>query len=338
VTVAVGACLVGLVLLVQAADQFVLGAARLARRLGFSPIVVGAVVIGFGPSAPELLVSSLAATEGDRALGVGNVIGSNVANLGLVLGLAAVLAPLVMTADVLRREAPLALVATVAFALVAVDGHLGRPESLLLVLLLVVILAVVVVKGRQTGADEDELARSVSPHREGVRAVLGLVGTVLGAQLLVSGATDIADRAGLSGGFVGFSLVALGTSMPEIVTTLAAARRGETGLILGNLLGSNVFNALAVGGAIGIIGPGEIGDDTLTGVGLGAMVLVTVLAFGFASTSRLLTRVEGAVLFAVYVAVTIVLATSSAPEDEPASPAPAASPSVAAPTLQPWGS
>ncbi len=310
------AFVVGLAVLVYAADQFVMGAARLADLLDMPEVIIGAVVLGFGTSAPELVVSAVAAAGGDQALGVGNIVGSNVANLSLVLGTAALVTTMGLTTIVLRREVPMSLGASVLFALAVVDGDLSRIEGVLLVVGLTAAVAYLVRAGvaGEAAPDPDEEPSTMS--RESLRAGAGLVGVVVAAQLVVTGATGIADTAGISKGFIGFSLVALGTSLPELVTTVAGARRSETQLIVGNLFGSNIFNSFAVGGAMGLVGPGDIDDSFLTGVGLLLMLAVGVLAFGLGAYGRYLGPRDGIALLTAYVVCMVVLAVGDASSEE----------------------
>ncbi|MGI9602402.1 MAG: calcium/sodium antiporter [Acidimicrobiales bacterium] len=316
---AVIAAVAGLALLIWAADVFVDGAVALADALDVSPVVIGAVVVGFGTSVPELLVSGLAAAEGDSALGVGNIVGSNVANLSLVLASAGILTVVVATGWTRRRELPLSLMATLGFAIAAADGALSRWEGLVLLVALVVALGLIM--GTSRPADPDLFPPSVelrlhstSVARELARAVFGLVLTALGAQLVVWGAGEIADELGLSEGFIGFSLVAIGTSLPELVTAITAARRNEVELVVGNLLGSNIFNSLAVGSLIALIGPGPIGDDVLTGFGLAMMVVVSLLA-GFFLLRTGVGRIQSVVLLVLWLVAVVGLATSDGDED-----------------------
>lgn len=304
--VAVLEVLLGLYLLTRAADVFVENAASAASALRISPVVIGAVVVGFGTSAPELLVSSLAATDGNLDLGVGNVVGSNVANLTLVLGAAAFIVPILVTRDVLAREAPLSLLAVLLFAFFTTNG-LARWEGIVLLVSLVFSLGWLIAGGR---VDAGEVPTDVEGGAAGylTRTIGGLVGTVLGAQLLVWGATAIADGFGMTGGFVGFTLVAIGTSLPELVTAVVAARRNETGLILGNLLGSNMFNSLAVGGAIAVIGPGPILDTGLASIGVVLMGLVAFVAWAFMVTRKRVHRIEAALLLAAWLVSIALLA------------------------------
>ncbi len=306
--IAIPVLVVGLVLLVKGADRFVDGAADIAVARRWSPILVGAVVIGFGTSAPELLVSSVAAAQGDLGLGVGNVIGSNVANLTLVLGVASMIAVLSVEREVLTREGPLATAAVALFAVFILDGELTRAEGLVLLVGLVVALWLIIRGG--IGGDTGELGE---PSGRAMKVValatgLGLVMTLIGAQGVVWSATKIADELDLTEGFVGFTLVALGTSLPELGTTVAACRKGQTGLVVGNLLGSNIFNSLAVGAAIALINPSSIGDDLLTGRGAAIMLGAVVFAYLVAATRRRVSRIEGVFLFAIYVAAIVAIA------------------------------
>jgi cation:H+ antiporter len=305
---------VGLVLLAKAADQFVLGAARIALVLRISAVVVGAVVVGFGTSAPEMLVSGVAAWQGDPEIGVGNVVGSNVANLTLVLGAAVLIVPIGISGSVLRKETPLMVASVALFAWFVQDG-ITPIEAVILLVALVVSLVLLVATGSST--PDPELEREVAEYAdrahmprlrvEVVRTIAGLIGTVVGAQLLVTGAVGIADWAGLSGGFVGFTLVAIGTSVPELVTAVAAARAGEPDLIVGNLLGSNLFNSLAVGAVLVLAGSAELDAPRLLGVGVGAMVAVALGVWVLMITGRRLVRWEGAFLLGVYAGSVILI-------------------------------
>ncbi len=323
---------IGLAVLAKGADLFVLGAARLALTLRISPVVVGAVVVGFGTGAPELVVSSLAAGRGSLDIAAGNVVGSNLANLTLVLGVAGVISRPQPVPRVVRLEAPLSLGAVVLFAAL-LQGGLSRSEGGVLVGALVgsLVLMLWATDTAPIAARTDETAtrreyveeleefvndgrqqdlRDVEPSstRRGiVRVTLGLLGTVAGAQLLVVGAQRIASDAGLSGGFVGLTLVAIGTSLPELVTAIQSARRNETGLLIGNVLGSNVFNSTAVSGAAALIGPGPISDTALTTVGAGSMVVIAALAWLFLAIGGQLRRWEGVVLLGVYVTTLVLL-------------------------------
>lgn len=305
--------LIGLVLLTKAADVFVDGAVGWASSTNISPVVVGAVVVGFGTSAPELLVSGIAAVNGDVALGVGNVVGSNVANLSLVLGAAALIVPILVTRSVLAREAPLSLLGVLIFAYFTIDGF-ARWEGIVMLLLLVAALSWIIFGSSADSVQEFDVDDSLTLRMSVLMTSGGLVGTLAGAQLVVWGASAIADRFGLSGGFIGFTLVAIGTSLPELVTAIAAARKGETELILGNLLGSNLFNSLAVGGLIAVVGAGPIGDGLLERYGVTLMVVVAVLAWVFMVGRKQVSHVEAVILLSVYAAAILLLSDSGMAE------------------------
>ena len=305
--------LVGLVLLTKAADVFVDGAVGWASSTNISPVVVGAVVVGFGTSAPELLVSGIAAVNDDVALGVGNVVGSNVANLSLVLGAAALIVPILVTRAVLAREAPLSLLGVLVFAYFTIDGF-ARWEGIVMLLLLVAALSWIIFGSSDDSVEEFDVDESLTLRMSVVMTSGGLVATLAGAQLMVWGAMAIADRFGLSGGFIGFTLVAVGTSLPELVTAIAAARKGETELILGNLLGSNLFNSLAVGGLIAVVGAGPIGDELLERYGIVLMIVVATLAWVFMVVRKRVSHIEALILLTVYAAAILLLSDSNMAE------------------------
>ena len=301
--------LIGLFILVKAGPLFVDGAVQLARSLNISSIVIGAIVLGFGTSAPEVVVSVIAASQGDPALGVGNIVGSNVANLSLVLGVAALVTPIALTSSITKRQGPLSIGAVIIFALLVwTDNKLTRGEGAILLLLLVVAMIVLIKTPAddvlpQQGA-EQTLSRSL------LSSLVGLGGVLVGAQLTVTGATRLADDLGLSGGFIGFSIVALGTSLPELVTAVAAARKKEAGLIVGNLFGSNLFNGLAGGAAIGLVDAGSITDARLTGGGLIAMVGAVGFAYVQGTRKRRIGKTDALLLLAIYAAAMLWLGIS----------------------------
>ena len=305
---------VGLVVLSLAADQFVRGAARLAVVLRMAPIVVGAVVVGFGTSAPEMLVSALAAANGRLDIGVGNIIGSNVANISVVLGAASFVAVVPVSSSVVRRDAAVSVAAVVMFALL-LQGGLGRLEGVLLLAALGAWF-VLILRGARTGdseADMDDLSEIVGEDPpalgiETVRTVVSLALVAGSAYILVEGAVRVAEALNLSGGFVGYTMVAVGTSAPELVTALAAARQRQTDLLVGNLLGSNVFNSLAVGGVIGLVGSGPVGDVTLQTLGSLMMVVICVVSWVAMAIGRRVSRIDGVVLLGLWVVSIVLLA------------------------------
>jgi cation:H+ antiporter len=303
----------GLALLTFAADQFVIGAARIAAVLRLSPVVIGAVVIGFGTSAPEMVVSGLAAGQGSLDIAFGNIVGSNVANLTLVLGAAALVTPILVHSPVLKREAPLSLGLVVVFAVLVQTG-LSRIDAAILGTLLLAALAYILIASRTgdeslTGEVEEFLTGAPpSTRKESLRTGLGLLGTLAAAQLLVVSASAIAAEIGLSEGFIGLTVVAIGTSLPELATSLQAARKLETDLIVGNLLGSNLFNSGAVAAVAGFAGPGQLTDPTIVGLATIVMVVLAVAATAFMVTGKRVVRWEGALLLVAYAATIPFLA------------------------------
>ena len=294
---------VGVLLLAWASDQFVVGAARVATIRGISPLVIGVVIIGFGTSSPELIVSALAALRGEQAVAVGNVVGSNLANLGLILGIGVVIYPLAVRSDTVRREAPLTLAATVLLA-VLVQGGITALEGGVLMAGMVAVLGIVIRRrpADPLGPDTAEFAVAQQPRMgvEIARTLAGLVGTLGAAQLLLWGALELAASAGLSESFVGATIVAVGTSLPELVTVIQSARRRQGDLILGNLLGSSIFNALMVAGLAGILGNGVLDAPRLTGLATVAVLAQGAVVWLMMRTGRRITRVEGALLLLAY--------------------------------------
>jgi cation:H+ antiporter len=304
----------GLLLLVRASDVLVEASARLALVLRMTPVVIGVVVIGFGTSAPELLVSGLAAAEGLFNLGVGNIIGSNVANVLLVLGVAALVAPVSVQLTVLQREVPLSLLAVLVFSW-AIQGPLRTIDAVVLTALLIVTIIIVLALARRDGPTlPDEVAElqpdEVAVGRETVRAILGLAFTLAGAQMVVIGASTLAERIGLSEGFIGLTVVAVGTSLPELAAAVQAARRGQSGLLVGNLLGSNLFNATAVGAVVVWAGAGvnEQVSAPLAGPATVIMIASVAAVSLLLVVRRRIVWLEGAVLVIAYIGAVALLA------------------------------
>ncbi len=290
----------GLVLLATAADRFVVAAARLSKLWGVSPILIGALVVGMGTSAPELLVSVLAARAGEVDLAIGNAVGSNVANVTLVLGATTMFATLSGTLRVLRREGLLMFVAVSAFAATLYDLELTRTEGIGLASFMLVagyLVARWARADKQDGATVPVAEDDDGPIKWPKEVTFGLLSlgfTLLGAEMLVKGGVDLAQQMGIGSAFIGMTLVAVGTSLPELATSIAGIRRQEHDMVLGNVLGSNLFNALAVAGAAGVLSPGSI-DPSFRVASL-AMVGCAALAGLLAFTGRELVRWEGAVL------------------------------------------
>ena len=306
---------VAMVGLTLSADRFVDGAAKLAARVNISTVVVGALIIGFGTSAPELVVSTVATlTEGAEgtALGIGNIVGANVANLTLVLSVPVLAFGGVVVQRGVKRQAALSAIGVTVFALAAYFGQPSILKGVGMALLMVVALWAVVRLGE--GVDTGVTSDDEGGPGPWVWTFVGLVGTVGFAHLVVRAATGIADQMGWTGGFVGFALVALGTTQPELLTVLAAARRGESGLVFGNLLGSNLFNSLTVGSAV-FLANGNKPHDEAARLPVGSllvMVAVSWMVIALMRTGRRISRGEAVILLGVYGVVLVWLAATGA--------------------------
>jgi cation:H+ antiporter len=304
--------LAGLALLTYASDKFVDGAVRVSNILQVSAVIIGALVIGFGTSAPELLVSALASSRGEQDIALGNIVGSNTANVLLVVGAAGLFAVLPITVSIWRRELRLMLVSVAALALVSFDRRITTVEAIGLLVGAVIAIGLIIYWARQDRAGARDLPGEIDEvaggeHRLGpsiALTVAGLLGTLGGAQMLVVGASGLAETLGLSPAVIGLTIVAIGTSLPELVTAVAAARKGEKDLIVGNIVGSNIFNSLPVAGIAGLLDTTQLDDQF--GVSLLVMVGACALFALLARTSFSVSRVEGAVLLACFVAATAV--------------------------------
>lgn len=301
--------IVGFVLLVVGADKFVAGASAAARKLGVPALIVGLTVVAFGTSAPELAVSVTAAMSGANEIAVGNVVGSNIFNLLVVAGLSAVLCPLALDRDILRRDWPLSMAgAAILTAMVAWNGDISRLEGLVLLALFAGLMVLQLRPALQNRAallaQKDENEVQMKPSLIAVNIVIGLAAIILGGQLAVNGATGIARMFGLSETLIGLTIVAIGTSLPELVTSLVAARRGQNDIAMGNVIGSNLFNILLILGVSAVISPISV---LPTAVIDGAILLVVSLLFYLPARKGTLSRPVGAVMALTYVAYTAYL-------------------------------
>lgn len=299
----------GLVILAFAADRFVVAAARLSRRWGVSPVLVGALIVGMGTSSPELLVSILAALDGELDLAIGNAVGSNVANVTLVIGVTALVAPLEGSAKVLRREGVAMLLAVVALTVMIYDLQMTRTEGFILLGGMVVATLFIVrwAKADSTLAVaslEQDAPPEISVGKEAALGLISLLATLAGAELLVRGGSSLAAAMGVGPAFIGMTVVAVGTSLPELATSVAGVRRHEDDLVVGNVLGSNLFNALAVAGTASAIGPSAIAPSFR--VGSITMVSCAALAGWFALTGRKVVRWEGMLLIIGFLAFVLL--------------------------------
>lgn len=299
--------IIGFALLVWGADKFVAGASAFARRLGVSPLLVGLTIVAFGTSAPELAVSLTAALQGANEIAVGNVVGSNIFNLLVVAGLSAVICPLVMDRTLLRRDWPLSVGAAVLLLVfIAPDLKISRIEGLILLAIFAVVLGAQIraaLKNRDAlEGEEDEVL--MPPVMIGVNIVLGLACIIIGGQMAVNGATGIARMFGLSETLIGLTIVAIGTSLPELVTSLVAARKGQNEIAMGNVIGSNLFNILLILGVSSAITPIPVQATSI----VDCIVLIAVsVVFYLPAMRGKLGRFPGAVMALSYVAYTVYL-------------------------------
>jgi cation:H+ antiporter len=308
--------IVGLVVLVWSADRFVEGAAATARYFGMSALLIGMVVVGFGTSAPEMVVSALAASQGNPGIALGNAYGSNITNIALILGLTALISPIAVHSQVLRRELPILTLLTVFAAWQLWDGFLSRWDAALLLLVFAGLMGWTIMQGRNKPQDSladevsDELSQREMPLKRAIFwLIVGLLLLILSSRLLVWGAVEIAHSLGVSDLIIGLTIVAVGTSLPELASSVIAARKGEHDLALGNILGSNLFNTLAVVGIAGSISPMVVGAEVIYRdvlVMMGLTVSLFIFGYGFKGQGRI-NRIEAVLLLSAYVAYTAYL-------------------------------
>lgn len=310
--------------LIWSSDVFVDGASATSRHLGISPLVVGMVVVGFGTSAPELLVSVLSAYQGSPGLAIGNALGSNISNIGLILGVTALISPIMVQSGLLRQELPILLVISLLVAGLAADVFISRVDGLLMLGAFVFIMFWLL--HQSMGSREDVLSQEAEHFVElnelpalrssVVRLALGLILLIVSSKFLVDSAVTLAQSIGVSDLVIGLTVVAVGTSLPELASSLAAVRRKEHDMALGNVIGSNLFNTLAAIGAAGTIAPFAVsGAEAFRDFGV--MLLLTgllyVFCIGFKGKKGRINRLEGSVLLLGYLGyMSYLLMTSMA--------------------------
>ncbi|MCK6570547.1 calcium/sodium antiporter [Myxococcota bacterium] len=317
-----GQLFLGALVLYFGAEWLVKGAAGLARAFGMPPLIIGLTVVAYGTSAPELTVGVSAALSNQGAIALGNSIGSNIANLGLILGMTALISPPRVDGSLIRRELPVLVLTTLALPLVLLDGEMSRLDGALMILVAVVYSVWMIRAARRdpalgaevTAAEAEAEAGAVgagAPPVEGrgrmaAVALVGLVLLVVGGKVFVDAAVEIARAAGMSERVVGLTIVAVGTSLPELAASLVAALRGHSDIAVGNVIGSNIFNIVLILGGSALVRPlsGDVGAMTLDLAFLGGMTLLGVV---FMRTARFMPRIEGAVFLMAYVSFLIAL-------------------------------
>lgn len=312
--------IIGLAVMLWSADRFIEGGASIADHLGVPPLLVGIVILGFGTSAPEMVVAALSAIKGNPGLALGNAYGSNIANISLVLGVTALICPmLAIDSSVIKKELPILIAITALAAWQLSDSTVTQVEAFVLLGLFVILMGWSIWQGFSKVPDnlgtetEQELIEHAMPLSKAILwTLVGLVFLVLSSHILVTGAVDIAKGFGVSDLLIGLTVVAIGTSLPELTASIVATRKGESDIAIGNILGSNMFNTLAVVGIAGSITPISVSPEVLSRDIL-VMAVLTVLLFAFCYVSRdrgSLSRFEGGVFLTLFIAYNLYLISS----------------------------
>jgi len=304
------AIIFGLAILVWSADRFVEGSASIARHFGISPLLIGMVILGFGTSAPEMMVSALSAWQGNPGIALGNAYGSNITNIALILGLTALISPIAVHSKVLRKELPILTAITVLAGWQVWDGEITRTDAFVLLGVFSALMGWIIWQGMQKRTDtlgseieQELLAKTMPINRAVFWLVSGLVLLIVSSRILVWGAVEIAQFFGVSDLIIGLTIIAIGTSLPELASSIIATRKGEHDIALGNVLGSNLFNTLAVVGIAGAIHPMPVEPEVLSRDILVMGVLTVslfVIGYGFRGPGRI-NRFEGGALLVCYI-------------------------------------
>lgn len=292
---------VSIFVVIKGADALTSGGVSLARRMNIPQIVIGLTIVAMGTSMPEFCVSFVSALKGTPDLAVGNIVGSNIFNSLFIVGCAALVAPMTILHSTVRRDIPFALVSSVILLMMCLDSTISRLDAAILFLFFVVFM-VITVRGARQGGDAEEAQQAEekpkSPAWAAAMIVVGLALLIGGSNVFVDNASALASSLGVSDAVIGLTIVACGTSLPELATSVVSARRGQSGIAIGNVLGSNVFNILMILGITGIIQPMQISG--ITSVDLSMLVASMILLWLFSYTKYTLSRWEGAVLVAVF--------------------------------------
>lgn len=311
------AILIGLILLVWSADRFVEGSASTAKYFGMPPLLIGMVIVGFGTSMPEMVVSSLAAFDGNTGISLGNAYGSNIANIALILGISALISPIIVHSSVLRKELPILILVTLGSVVLLLDYNLSRLDAMILLLIFAGLMGWTITQGLKKNKDpmaqdiQNELSENQMPIKKALFwLVVGLILLIISSRILVWGAVELAELFGISDMIIGLTIVAVGTSLPELASSIIAARKGEHDIALGNIIGSNLFNSLAVVGLAGIIHPFII-EPIVVYRDMVVMAVLTmflfVICYGFNGNQGRINRYEGVSLLVAYFAYTLWL-------------------------------
>ncbi len=318
------AIVIGLIILTWSADRFVDGACGLANNFGISPMIIGLTIVAFGTSAPEMMVSAMAAWQGNSGLAIGNAIGSNITNMALVLGVAALIVPLTVQSKTLSREFPLMLVVMLGALALIINGVLSRLDGIILLTGMVMMILWSVHLARSAPADDPlegefnaEMPAVTTTNNTWWLLISGLIALLISSQMLVWGAVGVATAFGISDLVIGLTIVAIGTSLPELAATIAAVRKGEHDMAVGGIVGSNLFNILGVLGIAAVIDPGVFDSAVLTRdfpLMIALAVALYLMARGLRSNgSGNISRVEGGILLAIFIAYQAWIFIDTAP-------------------------
>lgn len=306
----IAAVIFGFAILVWGSDRFITGAAAIARNLGVSPLLIGLTIVGFGTSAPEVLVSTMASLQGNPGLAIGNALGSNIANIALILGITALVAPLTVQSNTLKREYPMLLAVCLLAMLLMLDGSLDRLDgTVLLAALLLVLYGMIRIGIASRSSDpmnvdyNAEIPEDMSTGKAALWFILGLALLLLSSRMLVWGAVNIAQSFGVSDLIIGLTIVALGTSLPELAAGITSAIKNEHDIAIGNIIGSNMYNLLAVLPMPGLIVPGSFSPEVMSRdmpVMIGLTLVMFMMSYGFRKNGRI-NRIEGLLLFSAFI-------------------------------------
>lgn len=294
--------IIGFVLLVKGADFFVDGASSVAKKLKVPSLIIGLTIVSIGTSLPEASVSVSASLSGNNGIALGNVIGSNIFNLLVVVGVASLILPIAMDREILKRDMPINIAITAILCVMLFDGTLSRIDAIILLVLFAAYMFILIYSALKNRTQEEE-TKSLSWLKSIIFVVVGAAAIIFGGDLVVDSATEIALSLGMGETLVGLTIVAIGTSLPELVTSVVAARKGDSGIAMGNVVGSCIFNILFILGMAGTIHPMTNADSAFF-IDAGILIGVSVLMMIFGYTSKKTTRAEGASCLAIYVIYT----------------------------------
>ena len=293
--------IIGFVLLVKGADFFVDGASSIAGKLKVPSLIIGLTVVSMGTSLPEAAVSISASLSGNNSISLGNVIGSNIFNLLMVVGISSIILPIVTDSQIIKRDMPINIAITAALCLMLVDGELSRIDAVILLVLFASYMFLLFKSALKNRTEESE-HKILSWTKSLIFVVAGAAAIIGGGQLVVNSAKTIAASLGMGETLIGLTVVAIGTSLPELVTSIVAAKKGDSGIAMGNVVGSNIFNILFILGMTGVIKP--LTADSAFFIDTGILIAVCVMMLVFAITKKKTGRIEGVIATLTYVAYT----------------------------------